>query len=114
MRSWVWELVAAVFCLAIIIAIGTLLARFDGKELPEWPLHINLNAAVSILADVLKAALLLIAGAIISQSKWAWFSDRARPLNHIQRFEEASRSILGSANLLFTAPSHFPTLFEHC
>lgn len=111
LRNWVWEIVSAVFCLAIIIAIATLLARFDGKELPEWPLHINLNAAISILADVLKAALLLIAGAIISQSKWAWFSDRARPLNHIQRFEEASRSLMGSATLLFTAPSHFPTLF---
>lgn len=111
LRSWIWELVAAVFCLGIIIAIAAVLARFDGKELPEWPLHINLNAAISILADVLKAALLLIAGAIISQSKWTWFSDRARPLNHIQRFEEASRSVVGSATLLFTAPSHFPTLF---
>ena len=70
----------------------------------DWRLSINLNTLISILADILKAALLLIAAEIISQTKWDWFASRPRPLTDLQKFEDASRSVLGSFMLLFIAP----------
>lgn len=42
--------------------------------------------------------------AVISQTKWTWFS-RPRPLSHVQYFDEASRSVSGSLSLLFVAPT---------
>jgi hypothetical protein len=73
-------------------------------------LNINLNTLISLLADILKAALLLIVAEIISQGKWAWFASRPRHHTDFQKFEDASRSVLGSFKLLFAAPTNLLTL----
>lgn len=110
LRLWVWEIIALVFCVIVLVAIAAILSNFNNRPLLDWPLRISLNASIAILSDFLKAALIIIAATIISQSKWNWFRQRARPLSHLQRFEDASRSLIGSISLLSIAPPHIPTL----
>lgn len=81
-------------------AIVGLLAYYDGKFMPEWPLEINLNSAIAFLSTFLRAAIVAAVAEIIGQIKWTWFTERTRPLHHLQDFDSASRSVLGSLRLL--------------
>ncbi|KAI0837824.1 hypothetical protein F5Y06DRAFT_297252 [Hypoxylon sp. FL0890] len=102
-RFWSWELGSLLVALALIAATYSVLTRFDGQQVPEWPFSINLNTLVSLLSTIMRAAMLVGVAEVISQTKWSWFS-RPRPLSHLQSFDEASRSILGSLSLLLVAP----------
>ncbi|CEJ93833.1 hypothetical protein VHEMI09400 [[Torrubiella] hemipterigena] len=108
-KVWMWEIIAGVAAVAIIVSVIAMLSHYDTKTLPEWPLHININASVSILADLLRACLVALAATIIAQSKWIWFSKKPRPMNQFQLFENAKSSIIGSVSLLATLPNHAPT-----
>lgn len=64
---------------------------------------------LSFLSAIMKAAMLMPVASAISQSKWIWFR-RERKLAHLDRFDEASRGILGSLRLLFTVRFSFVSL----
>lgn len=81
-------------------AIIGLLAYYDGQFMPEWPFEINLNSAIAFLSTFLRAAIVAAVAEIIGQIKWTWFTERTRPLHHLQDFDSASRSVLGSLRLL--------------
>lgn len=68
--------------------------------MPEWPFHINLNSAIAFLTTFLRAAIVAAVAEIIGQIKWTWFTERTRPLHHLQDFDSASRSVLGSIRLV--------------
>lgn len=100
LRYWALELVTVVVAALLTGAIIGLLAWYDGKFMPEWPLAINLNSAIAVLSTFLRAAILAAVAEIIGQIKWTWFTERTRPLHHLQDFDSASRSVLGSLRLL--------------
>jgi|SRR5687767_6179973 hypothetical protein len=83
-----------------MIAKVVILLHFDNKELPSWPLSVNLNTLIALLSILQRAALLLIVAEIIGQIKWFWFAERTRPLLQLHEFDEASRSVLGVLRLI--------------
>lgn len=100
LRYWALEITTVLVAALLIGAIVGLLAYYDGKFMPEWPLEINLNSAIAFLSTFLRAAIVAAVAEIIGQIKWTWFTERTRPLHHLQDFDAASRSVLGSLRLM--------------
>lgn len=100
LRYWALEITTVVVAALLMGAIVGLLAYYDGRFMPEWPLEINLNSAIAFLSTFLRAAIVAAVAEIIGQIKWTWFTERTRPLHHLQDFDSASRSVLGSLRLL--------------
>lgn len=100
LKHWFLEILTIVVAVLLIAAIIILLAYYDKKTMPEWPLDINLSAAINLLSTFLRAAMLAAVAEIVGQIKWTWFTERTRPLHHLQDFDSASRSVLGSLRLL--------------
>ena len=57
---WKWELLSCVGALGLIVAMFTLLLRYDGKTIPDWPKKLNLNSILAIFSTTFKAMMLLI------------------------------------------------------
>lgn len=100
LKHWFLEILTIVVAVLLIAAIIFLLAYYDKKTMPEWPFDINLSAAINLLSTFLRAAMLAAVAEIVGQIKWTWFTERTRPLHHLQDFDSASRSVLGSLRLL--------------
>jgi hypothetical protein len=109
-KYWVLEALSVILAIGLIAAIISILAQFNKKTVPEWPLGINLNTLIALLATLSRALILLTVAEIISQAKWSWVSRQPRPMNVLQRFDSASRGLLGSTSLLFTAPGSILSL----
>ncbi|KAI1373259.1 hypothetical protein F4677DRAFT_225800 [Hypoxylon crocopeplum] len=103
-RFWPWEIGSVLVSFGLIAATYSILSRYNGQRVPEWPFSINLNTLVALISTIMRAAMLVGVAEVISQTKWSWFS-RPRPLSHLQYFDEASRSVSGSLSLLFVAPT---------
>ncbi|KAK1957292.1 hypothetical protein LY78DRAFT_663757 [Colletotrichum sublineola] len=97
---WGLEILTVFMAFCLLAAIITLLAYYDGHYMPEWPFQINLNSAIALLSTFLRAAIVAAVAEIIGQIKWTWFAEQSRPLQHLQDFDGASRSVLGSMHLL--------------
>ncbi|KAF6785969.1 hypothetical protein CMUS01_16534 [Colletotrichum musicola] len=97
---WGLELFTLFCAVCLLAAIIALLAYYDGRYMPEWPFEINLNSAVAFLSTFLRGAIVAAVAEIIGQIKWTWFTEQSRPLHHLQDFDAASRSIVGSTKLL--------------
>lgn len=100
LRYWLWELFSLVIALGLFAAIVTVLLKYDGEQLPSWPYSINLNTLIALMSTVLRASLAVIVAEIIGQSKWVWLTAGARPLRQLQVFDDASRGMPGSLNLI--------------
>ncbi|TDZ25473.1 hypothetical protein Cob_v001494 [Colletotrichum orbiculare MAFF 240422] len=100
LRYWGLEILTVFVAVCLLAAIIALLAYYDGRYMPEWPFQINLNSAIAFLSTFLRAAIVAAVAEIIGQIKWTWFAEQTRPLNHMQDFDGASRSVLGSLKLL--------------
>lgn len=103
-KNWILEVCSVMLAIGLTAAIISILAHFNGQTVPDWPLSINLNTVIALLATLSRALILLTVAEIIGQSKWSWFPRQPRPMNALQRFDSASRGLLGSMSLLFTAP----------
>lgn len=96
---WLFELSAWLISAIALAIIGIILSTTQEKPLPHWPLHITINAVISIMATLTKATILVPIAAGIGQLKWLWFKE-PQCLNDIQVFDESSRGLLGSLKLL--------------
>lgn len=99
-NGWLWELLAALFSFACIIAIIFVLRFEDGKQLDRWNLMISPNAVISFVGALAKSSFMLAIVEIISQLKWLHFNTRSRSLADISLFDESSRGPWGSAKLI--------------
>ncbi|KAK1996996.1 hypothetical protein LX36DRAFT_91679 [Colletotrichum falcatum] len=97
---WGLEILTVFVAFCLLAAIITLLAYYDGHYMPKWPFEINLNSAIALLTTFLRAAIVAAVAEIIGQIKWTWFTEQSRPLQQLQDFDGASRSVLGSMKLL--------------
>ncbi|KAK1460106.1 hypothetical protein CMEL01_03105 [Colletotrichum melonis] len=100
LRYWGLEIFTLFVAISLLTAIIWLLTHYDGHYMPKWPFEINLNSAIALLSTFLRAAIVAAVAEIIGQIKWTWFAEQTRPLQHLQDFDAASRSILGSTKLL--------------
>jgi hypothetical protein len=97
---WGWDILGLGLSLAILIAIIVILRVFDGKQQPSWR-WISLNTLLSWLSTVGKGCIAFPLSAGLSQLKWVWFAQRKRPLSDLRVFDNASRGIYGSVELLW-------------
>ena len=99
--TWIYELVAMCISVSCLIAIGAVLKAYDGGVSPQLQYGLTLNAIISILATSTKAGLVYVVASSISQLNWCWVQQRARPLKHLQTYDDASRGFSGAFTMLF-------------
>lgn len=98
---WLFEILAWVLGTICLGGIALTLSLHADRPLPNWPLSITLNALISTLASISKAALMVPVASSISQRKWLWLSTGRWPLSDIEIYDEASRGPWGSLMMLF-------------
>ena len=99
--SWIWELASIGAASGVLCAIFVTLAIDSGREVPNWPLSLNLSSLIAIYTTVLRALLFFALSEIISQEKWAWIN-RSHRLRHFDTFDHASRGAWGCVRLIQT------------
>lgn len=105
-KYWLNEVASCLVAFGVLIAIICVLNQHDGQPLPEWKYGITLNALVSVLSTILKAAAVMPLAVGISQAKWLWYAE-PRPLKDIETFDDASRGPWGSLLLLLDMRAHY-------
>ncbi|MCJ1360786.1 MAG: hypothetical protein MMC33_010795 [Icmadophila ericetorum] len=98
--TWIFEVVSLLVSFLAVASIAILLAHFDGRALPDWPLNITLNTLVALLATLANANLAIPLQSGLSQLKWIRFKTKRTPLSDIEVFDDASRGTWGSILLL--------------
>lgn len=98
--GWSWELASCVIAIGSLVGIIVVLDVFDGKSTPDWPYGITLNALISVLVTVMKAAMAFPVTEALSQLKWSWFNE-GNTLNDMALFDAASRGAVGAVVVLF-------------
>ncbi|KAF6831307.1 hypothetical protein CPLU01_06864 [Colletotrichum plurivorum] len=88
-----------------------MLRYFNNKPLPQWPLGLTLNTAITLLATFARAAFIVPVSESLSQLKWLWYL-RARPLKDFQDFDAASRGVWGSVQLAKTTKGWSPSVIS--
>ncbi|RAH47416.1 DUF3176 domain-containing protein [Aspergillus brunneoviolaceus CBS 621.78] len=108
--GWVFEIVSCVIAVGALVAIIVVLHTYDGKPMPDWPYGITLNALVSLLVTVMKAAMVYPITEGLSQLKWSWFN-RQNKLNDLAVLDAASRGAVNAVFVLFRfLPRHLVTV----
>ncbi|KAI1378606.1 hypothetical protein F4677DRAFT_372677 [Hypoxylon crocopeplum] len=106
-RSWSFEIISILVSWAAVGAIMGVLARYNGRALPEWPYYITLNAVIALLATVATASMSISLQNGLSQLKWIRFKESRAPLADMEAFDEASRGTWGAMKLLVKARGGF-------
>lgn len=104
--SWSYEiLVATVSAISFSCLIATL-REFDGQLQNNWNYrYVTRNTVIATMSTITRASLLGTVAVSISQNKWTWFSAsrrRCRKLQELEIFDNASRGVAGSFQLLGT------------
>ncbi|KAF5515254.1 hypothetical protein CGCS363_v001682 [Colletotrichum siamense] len=100
MKSWWQEILWCAISLAAFVALVLVLKEFNQKPLPRWPSGITLNTIIAALSTIARTAFLIPVLEGLSQSKWAWYKKKPRPLTDFDMFDQASRGPWGSLGLL--------------
>ncbi|KAK8021767.1 hypothetical protein PG990_006905 [Apiospora arundinis] len=100
-QGWGAEAYGAALAVCSLAAIIAVVASFEGQTLPEWPMHITINALIAVFTVLMKAGLAILLTEGISQLKWQWFQTSPRLLMELDDFDNASRGPLGSISFLF-------------
>ncbi|KAI8716548.1 hypothetical protein NCS52_00948900 [Fusarium sp. LHS14.1] len=113
---WSLELALLLLAVGLLASIYGILRAYSDDEVPNWDGNnngtggagITLNALVAIIATIFRAILAFVALQVLAQLKWDWVSGRFRPMNDVQRFDDASRGAWGSLELLPLVALHRP------
>ncbi|KAF5492997.1 hypothetical protein CGCF413_v010227 [Colletotrichum fructicola] len=108
--EWVLEIVTSIGSLVILAAVAAIFATVDGHPLSDWTFPISLNAVISILTTACSAAIMHGVSTFISQLKWLHFKNGPQKLEHLERFDEASRGPLGSLKFLVSMKWNLATI----
>ncbi|SMR42948.1 unnamed protein product [Zymoseptoria tritici ST99CH_3D1] len=104
--TWWPEAIGWTISVLIVAAIAVVLKAYDGVATARWDaqIPITLNATLSLLVTFLYMALMVPIPKCIAQLKWNHYTT-SRPLSDVELFDEASRTVWGSAVLLATRPN---------
>ncbi|KAF4876835.1 hypothetical protein CGCSCA1_v003955 [Colletotrichum siamense] len=100
LKDWWQEILWCIISLVAFVALVLVLKEFNQKPLPRWPSGITLNTIIAALSTIARTAFLIPVSEGLSQSKWAWFKKKPRPLTDFDMFDQASRGPWGSIGLL--------------
>jgi hypothetical protein len=87
-----------------------ILRKYDGQQQPAWR-GVSLNTVLSWLSTAAKACIALPLTSALSQLKWVWFAKRARPLSDLKVFDNASRGVYGSVELVWALRMRYVSNF---
>ncbi|MCJ1381373.1 hypothetical protein MMC17_004483 [Xylographa soralifera] len=97
---WWSEMVGCGCMFLALLATVLTLALHQGRTIPEWPLAISVNAAISIHATVMQMSMMYVLAQSLSQMKWLWYS-KPRQLRDLEAFDDASRGPWGAVKLIW-------------
>ncbi|OJJ67567.1 hypothetical protein ASPBRDRAFT_47625 [Aspergillus brasiliensis CBS 101740] len=110
LSGWTWEIVSCVVAVAALVAIIIVLYNYDNRPMPDWPYGITLNAVVSVLVTLMKAAMIFPITEGLSQLKWSWFN-RRNQLSDLSLLDAASRGAFSATFVLFRfLPRHLVSI----
>lgn len=97
---WGNEFLSCLVSLLATIAIIIILRVYENKPLSDGPQSITLNSLLAIFITIADVGLLLLLSEALSQMKWVWFKEDARPVQDFEKFDQASRGPIGAMKLL--------------
>ncbi|KAI6092392.1 hypothetical protein F4821DRAFT_134174 [Hypoxylon rubiginosum] len=97
---WWLEILSGILVIAMVAALVGTVYPYQDQPLPHWPYTLSINTIVAFYSEVMRAAMILVLSACLSQLKWSWFT-QPRPLVHVEYFDNASRGPWGSLELLW-------------
>lgn len=98
--TWLLQGLSVLGSILLTSVLVALLARFDNTLILEWN-GISLNAAVALIATILKGLVAFTVSDCLGQAKWIWLSWQQRPLSHFALIDQGSRGPLGSLKMLW-------------
>ncbi|OQE05885.1 hypothetical protein PENVUL_c021G08489 [Penicillium vulpinum] len=109
-HCFIWEGLALVISLVLLITITIVLSQFDGRPQPTWN-YVSLNSLISWLSTISKGCVLFATSEALGQLKWVWFTQKTRSLPDLGTFDRATRGFYGSAELIWSLRAkHFAVL----
>ena len=100
-KRWLLEIISWSLSAACMAGIIVVLAIYQNKPIPNWPLGLTFNAFISVLLKIASAGLLLPVSQAIGQLKWSWFNkEHSKKMWDFEIFDNASRGSWGSFLLL--------------
>lgn len=109
---FIWEVLAMLLSTVTLVAIIIILAHFNRQPQPLWD-NVSLNSLISWLSTISKGCVLYATKEGLGQLKWAWFAQKTRPMTDLRTFDEASRGIYGSAELIWTLRAKYAHSDRH-
>jgi hypothetical protein len=99
-NEWLWEALSSILALGLLVAITLIFCYMDNKPLSVWSAPISLSATIATLATGYTTSLMYGVSIFIGQAKWLHFKRKSRKLAEFEIFDEASRGVWGSLQLL--------------
>ncbi|KAK8071746.1 hypothetical protein PG996_005094 [Apiospora saccharicola] len=99
-RWWWREIVAIVLSFVSMGVIVAVLANVHNQPTRLWNWSFTPNAVIATCTTFGKMALMIPVVSCISQLKWGHFVGASNPLDHLQRFDDASRGPWGALRFL--------------
>ena len=102
---WLGELLTILSSCCLVIALCIILQAYNGQPVPSFGTFLNsgitLGTVVALLSTLAVAAVLGSIQQCINQLKWLWYSGPSRPLSDMEIYDQASRGLYGSVQLLW-------------
>jgi len=102
LSHWWLEFLSCILVIIAFASLVTVLHAYQDQPLPQWPLGLSINTALSVFAIVFKGPALFIAAEGLGQLKWRWFARRRRPLSDLSIYDDAARGPWGATRMLCT------------
>lgn len=99
---WTWEILGIAASLASLIILIVLVSRISDTPLQNWTFYFQPSTVVSALGVVCQITLTCSTTVCLAQLKWIyyWHSKKARKLEDLQIFDDASRGAWGAVIFL--------------
>ncbi|ORY00909.1 hypothetical protein BCR34DRAFT_102906 [Clohesyomyces aquaticus] len=107
-NAWIAEVLTCIFSSSMFAIILLVMVSYNNKVYgdsfsvaqKDQMQRPTLFPILSLLSAIMRAAMLMPVATAINQLRWSWFKS-SRRLIDIERFDDASRGILGSLRLLW-------------
>jgi hypothetical protein len=99
--GWLFEILSICAALVVFVGVVAILAVYNGRPNPLWTGGVTINTVISVASVLFRVGLMVPVASCISQMTWIWLAKDRRPLYDVARFDQASRSLYGSFQLLF-------------
>ncbi|KAL2061034.1 hypothetical protein VTL71DRAFT_9086 [Oculimacula yallundae] len=107
---WIFETLCCLWAAFMLFAMIITLVIHQEKSIPSWPYSISINSLIAIFTALMKAALMVVVAAAISQLKWDWFGE-PHPLVDLEYFDAATRGPWAACILMLAARKHYLASF---